>query len=76
MPEEKNREELIQEINNLYTGVTICLDALRSISCPIRPDGTYNNDRESCRKMAIKAVNKAEEIIYKTQHEIITATNT
>jgi hypothetical protein len=73
---EKSREELIQEVKNLTEGIHICMDTLRIISCPMRPDGTYNNDRESCRKMSIKAINKTEEIIYRSQYEINTPGNT
>lgn len=36
-------------------------EALELIAAPIRPDGTWNRDREACRQLALEALGRYED---------------
>ena len=39
--------------------LTAAREALQLIACPMRPDGTWNRDREACRALAQAALDAA-----------------
>ena len=57
-------DELI-ETQALLMNAEGCIDRLRValelIASPMRPDGTWNRDREACRQLALAALQREEE---------------
>lgn len=41
---------------DLYRQLAIANSALELIAAPMRPDGTWNRDREACRALAQRAI--------------------
>ena len=51
------------------TPFEIAIDALQLIASPMRPDGTWNRDREACRKLAFYALWKMGAAVPETMEE-------
>lgn len=63
----KSQNALQRRINDLEEAtydlnvrLSRCQRALQTIATPRRPDGTFNNDRESCRQIAQSALDALE----------------
>jgi hypothetical protein len=54
--EKLKNEELSKENAKLKFLLGGVESALRLISCPMRPDGTWNRSRESCQKIAEETI--------------------
>ena len=46
-------------IDRLQVALAAAQEALQLIACPMRPDGTWNRDREACRALAQAALDAA-----------------
>jgi hypothetical protein len=53
-------DDLEEATYRLNVRLARCQRALTTIAMPVRPDGTFNNDRESCRQIAQSALDNLE----------------
>ena len=60
-------------MNHDSQALSLALDALKLISAPRRPDGTYNRSREACEQLACETLRKIEQLSAAASPAVATA---